>query len=325
MKRKLLTLTALLAAFTAQSQCFEYDCSDAANNVDVEDGTSNYDGSTCFIGTGSIPTSCNINNWSVISVYGEINYLQNINFGSVGTKLISKGNNTFAYLSMDGSDTVYVKSGICEVSTIISNNSFTGQFNTIVVDDGAEFYYGGIRLDPTLSDVTVMTAGGTGNVIKIIRGCEDTPLPISASFKAKTYYCNNFVLEWDKNVYKTVFVERKDRADWRIQEAVNTGYLQGQLDRPTYFRLRINDQYTDIKYLTPCNTMVTIYPNPTYNYINVKADEKILNITVSDWTMRKLITTTDENISLAHLASGTYYITVITESEIKTEKIVLIK
>lgn len=191
--------------------------------------------------------------------------------------------------------------------------SFAGSLNEIIVL--------GIKIEP---DATILTASGTGNKVKVISGCADVPLPIEHDFKASVHQCNNFILEWDKDISDVVYVERKDTGEWRIQDAINSGYLQGQLDRPTYFRLRINGQYTPIKYLTPCKTMIQIYPNPTFNHVSINSESPIKKVIVSDVMGRKLIETRDSTFTMAHLSTGTYTVMVITETDTKTERITLV-
>lgn len=313
MKKYLIAPFLLGASLNLSAQCTDYDCEDATL-VDVEDGLSNYEGSVCFTGIGTVTTACNVNNWEIMSVSGQIDYLQKINFNSWGTKLFSQGNNSFDYWSMDGGDTVYVKSGVCQTSTIITNNSWDGNWNTVVVDEGAEFYFSGILYDPWAAAdgvITLSVAGGDGNKLKIIRGCYSIPLPIKSYFKASLKDCRYF-LEWDAPEAQEVIIQAKDTGDWKL---INS---EGQLDLPTYFRLLIDGYYTPIEYLEPCNTKVEIYPNPADNQIFIKG--KVNNYSVQEYTGKVLLVGYDNQINLNLLSSGTYLLTINNSQTFKIVK-----
>lgn len=328
MKKQLLILTALLAAFTAQSQCFEYDCSDAENNAIIGDLSPSYHGSTCFSGEGEISSGVNVNNWDFLAFTtdAEIDMKQVINFGHDGKYIFVNGIVSFKKWHMTGSDTVFIKSGITQVEDIVSNNSFEDEYNVVSVDDGAEFYLGGIRLDPSISTVTYSIAGGTGNVIKVIRGCEDEPLPITSDLTGNMIDCDNVELIWQADVIDFELQARNNETEWNAISTQNTGKYASKIKEATYYRLKVDSKYSSVYYANPtCKTGIEVYPNPVRNYVIINSGYPILSVNITDLSGRTIMNTTDKNISLSHLTSGTYYITVITESDTKTEKIVLIK
>lgn len=245
-----LTLLALAATVSAAAQCTDYTCADATNQATVGCLSSSYDGSTCFSGTGEVPNWVNVNNWSVLSVDGEIDYLQNINFGSLGTKLVSSGNNSFAYWSLDGGDTVYVKSGATQVASIITNNSWEGNWNTVAVNEGAEFYYAGIQYDPWAAAdgvITLSVAGGTGNKLKITTGCSDEPLPIQDT-KWYGYVRNGkCVVSW--NSYTNGALQYSpDGKHWSNirQDAGLVGTIEVDAQERNFFRLLAEGYYSTV-------------------------------------------------------------------------------
>lgn len=242
-----LTILALATTLSASAQCTELTCSDATNLATIGSLSTSYDGSTCFSGIGEVPNWVNVNNWQTILVDGEIDYKQNINFGSLSNKLASNGNNTFNYISMDGSDTVYVKGGTTQVETIVSNNSWEGNWNTVAVDEGSEFYYNGILISP---GATILTGGGTGNAVKVIAGCSDDPLPIKDT-KWYGYVSNgSCVVSWNTDTDGTLQYSTDGKRWENIRH--NAGYI-GQIEvdaqQHNFFRLFADGHYSEVFYL----------------------------------------------------------------------------
>lgn len=316
MKKYLIAPFFLGAFFTSKAQCPEIDCADADYTVYMEDGLStSYNGSVCFIGSGTIPNWVNYNNWTFLNFHSDslIDVQQNINFGSSNNWVETHGHTKLKAISMDGSDTIDVW-GILEIENWVSNNSFEGSRNVIRLNEDAELFVGGV----SISAGATLLSGGTGNNIKVIEGCYSIPLPIKSYFKAKVHNCMNYILEWDSAEVKEVFIERKDTGDWKSYQLINSGYIQGQLDVPTYFRLLIDGYYTPIQYLEPCQTKVEIYPNPTDNQIFIKG--KVNNYSVQEYTGKVLLAGYDNQINLNLLSSGTYLLTINNSQTFKIVK-----
>jgi hypothetical protein len=66
-----------------------------------------------------------------------------------------------------------------------------------------------------------------------------------------------------------------------------------------------------------------IYPNPTWDYLNVKTQSKIVNLEVYDMTGRKInVELNDNKIDVRNLQSGNYILKIETKEGIKTEKFI---
>lgn len=83
--------------------------------------------------------------------------------------------------------------------------------------------------------------------------------------------------------------------------------------------LSANDLSSYIK-ATPS---VKIYPNPTSDILNIKADSKINNVTVTDFSGKKINVTLDnDKIDVRAIPAGSYLINIETKDGISTEKFI---
>lgn len=68
---------------------------------------------------------------------------------------------------------------------------------------------------------------------------------------------------------------------------------------------------------------VKIYPNPTSDILNIKADSKIKNVTVTDFTGKKInVELNNSKIDVSAIPAGSYLISVETKDGISTEKFI---
>ncbi|MDF2552505.1 MAG: C-terminal target protein [Chryseobacterium sp.] len=84
--------------------------------------------------------------------------------------------------------------------------------------------------------------------------------------------------------------------------------------------LSINDVNT-----VPVNkrSVISVYPNPTSDILNIKTDSKINNVSVTDMTGRKVSVKLDgDKVDVKSLSAGTYLINVETKDGISTEKFI---
>lgn len=69
---------------------------------------------------------------------------------------------------------------------------------------------------------------------------------------------------------------------------------------------------------------VTIYPNPTADYINIKSTSKVISINVVDLSGKSVVSkkSADNQIDVRNLTKGTYIVTVETDNGTETKKFI---
>lgn len=192
----LLLSIATLSCFSAWSQCPAPTCT---NIVLVNQNLQNmsYNGNQCFLSYDMtiVHNSVNWNNFQQLSFNGKFKVKQSINLNNQAT-LFSTGENIFDYITMTGGNIIYVD-GQTEIKDLISNNSFSGQYNIIYTNNPIK-----VKNNTYYIGDTIYTAQGTGNNV-IVKTCTSTPLPINNI--SLTYYNNT--IYWTVETKETYYLE----------------------------------------------------------------------------------------------------------------------
>lgn len=336
---KLLLMGACIAlSLSATAQCSSIDCTAADNVVDIGDGlSSSYEGSTCFSGNGEIPTWVNPNNWPFMSFSSEegMYMKQNINFGTLNDRVQTHGNVRLKYISMNGSDTIFVTSGTLQIDAWVANGYTSTTQNTIVLQNGAELFVNGIQT----YDGAILNGGGDGQKIKVIAGCVDEPLPINKNTIFDIVSCINVRIRWD--VADTdedhAFVESRgvNETAWKSHKVPNTGHWQAESPEPKYYRLKLNGKYSEQAYIDIAafcgESQMNIFPNPLVSGSTMTIDlAKIKNTkSIEMYNIAGQIVYRNDDInksvkvSLKDIAAGTYIIRVNTSAETFISRIII--
>ena len=175
--KPILIISALLFSFNANAQLKEVSCSTAASSVRVGDPIKqSFEGSVCFSGSGEISNQLTLAAWPWLNISAEDTILVSapIRFSETNAKVFSAGNVHFTNIAMDGGDTLFVKSGLCKVDAMTSENSTPSSWNTVVLEDGAELYWAGMLFTSGNEPATISTGGVKGSKIKIVSASEHT-------------------------------------------------------------------------------------------------------------------------------------------------------
>lgn len=247
MKKYLIAPLLLGASLNLNAQCSEIDCADADYTVFIEDGLStSYNGSVCFFGKGEIPNWVNWNNWDFLS-FNSDSFLvvnQNINFGSFNNKVEVHNDVKLNYVSFDGGDTIFVKSGILYLNSWVSNNSTESNRNVIVLDEGTELFMAGMQYFAG----STWIGGGTGNNIKVIEGCS---IPLGIIYQELSGYTKNGMaqLSWNVKFDYEFILQANIDGYWFDISFYNTGSFTYPMLKNTQFRLKVDGDYSKVLYL----------------------------------------------------------------------------
>ena len=194
---KKLTFILSLFSLNLQAQCIQVP--NCTNSVSMCNTITNMSlqGNWCFEGHGSISNSVNWNNWDWIrfnSISASININQNVNFGGGAKKVYNTGYavNYWGNTSFNGSDTIFVGDGCTvQVTNPISNNSNSGNYNTIVLGVGSRLFIGPSMVEYHVGDTIRTNPSNNSNNIYVV-GCSSTPLSIDEV----KFYLNGNLLYW---------------------------------------------------------------------------------------------------------------------------------
>ena len=79
----------------------------------------------------------------------------------------------------------------------------------------------------------------------------------------------------------------------------------------------------DLSAFVKATPAIKIYPNPTSDILNVVADSKIINVSVSDFTGKKVnVRLNDNKIDVSGIPAGNYLINIETKDGVSTEKFI---
>lgn len=172
MKSLLFILLSSFPTFT-MAQLNYTDCEKADYSIDVSNEALQqaYSGSICFNGSGEVAKSTNINDWTSIhfSTDDTMMVYMPVVFKNE-SKVFAQGSVRFSQIAMNGGDTLYVNSGVCQIDNIVCENADANRRNVIVVDEGAELFISGMPINPTFGDVVISTGAQKSNKLRIVAG-----------------------------------------------------------------------------------------------------------------------------------------------------------
>jgi len=204
---KMKKLLLLLLPFSSQAQtCPPLQCTGHQVTVNGTMTNANYNGNTCFTGSGTVSNSVSVNNWQKLSWSGNINYQQTVNFSPNSKAWVASGSNiSLPQVSFTNNDTLW-NFGNLVIASYNSNNSFT---NTIINGQGATLKIGNTYYNTP--QVINMVPSNPTNVL-VIGSCGASPLPITLE-----YFISN-PLRWKfsdvSDLYKVELQWSKDGLDW---------------------------------------------------------------------------------------------------------------
>ncbi|GEM_PF-3215720 len=175
--KPILIISALLFSLNVVAQSTQVSCALATSSVQLGSETKqSYEGSVCFTGSGEISNQLKLAAWPWLNIAAEDTILVSapINFSEANAKVYSAGNVHFSNIAMDGGDTLFVRSGLCKIDAITSENSLPDNWNTIVIEDGAELYWSGLLFASGSGPATISTGGVKGSKVKIVSANEHT-------------------------------------------------------------------------------------------------------------------------------------------------------
>ncbi|WP_312510059.1 T9SS-dependent choice-of-anchor J family protein [Chryseobacterium culicis] len=68
---------------------------------------------------------------------------------------------------------------------------------------------------------------------------------------------------------------------------------------------------------------VMMYPNPSFDYLNIQSKSKIMHVKMFDMTGKEMnITRNSDSIAIDHLQPGTYIVSIVTDNKIYNKKLI---
>lgn len=194
MKKLLFALMGLLFLCPAFSQCWQNpDCSNPVSVTGIL-SNQNYNGSTCFDGSGIINNSVNVNNWQYLSYSGALDVRGPVNMNNK-TNVFVNGAIIFDQVHWTGGDTLFINGSVV-ISKVVSNNSNTNSRNVIMLSETSSLVIDG---KPYTIGSTVATSGNTSNEIDVT-GCKASTLPVTLS----SITISKGILSWETGVQSDI-------------------------------------------------------------------------------------------------------------------------
>lgn len=240
-------LTFLFCLFTVnlQAQCLVMP--QCTNIIPISSNVSNINlqGNWCFEGYGSIAQSVNWNNWDWIqfkSTTASLNIDQNVNFGGGAKKIYCQGYavNFWGNTSFNGNDTLFVSDGCTvQITNPISNNSNSGNYNTIVLGIGSHLFIN--NTEYYIGDTIHTNSSNNSNNIYII-GCNGTPLAITNP----KFYLHGTLLYWETESNKNEIQYSEDGKSFRTIYYSSLSYGNLAIKEAGFYRLKSDEYYSKI-------------------------------------------------------------------------------
>ncbi|ANI88968.1 hypothetical protein A9P82_06465 [Arachidicoccus ginsenosidimutans] len=299
---------------------------DCTNEVTVS-GTltnKNYNGSTCFEGSGTISNSVNINNWDYLSFTGTITVAQVQNVTS--KEIYASGNIKFGNISLGGTSTIFVFGNLS-----LSGYNNNGQTTVILGDESSSITISGKEYH----------AGDTikqnSNYIAIT-SCKATSLPITLKSFTATPTGKSVALTWitgSEINSKGFDIERSaNKGSFTKIGFVNTKSSNGNssgdltyhytdaapLSSTSYYRLKEINSDDTYKYSPVVSVYITagsspsVYPNPVVSLLHVTNLEagstyRIVNVAGSVAASGS-VSGTELSLNISSYASGIYFVNI---------------
>lgn len=248
--KPILTILAVMSLNFVSAQCPIVPECLSQNQISGQTLTNlNLQGNQCFYGFGSIAQSVNWNNWNWLqfhSTTASINLQQNVNFGGGTKKTYNTGYvvNYWGNTSFNGGDTLIIGTNCTvQITNPISNNSTSGNYNTIVMMPGSTLFVGLSMVQYYPGQVIQTNSSNNSNNIYII-SCSDVPL----GNKIMEFGLKGDILNW--------FVEDSDDIQLQYSEdginfrtiyytSQNQGYYKAR--EAGFYRLKADEVYSKIE------------------------------------------------------------------------------
>lgn len=190
MKKIFLVLLGLISVSLLHSQCWTQP--DCTNEVSVTGilSNQNYNGSTCFDGSGIINNSVNVNNWDFLSYSGSLDVKGPVNMNN-RTNVYVNGAIIFDQVHFTGGDTLFINGSVV-ISKVVSNNSNNGSRNVIMLSETSSLVIKGTTY--AAGDI-IVTPGNSSNEIDV-QVCSSKTLPVHIS----NLTVKQHSLSWDAGV-----------------------------------------------------------------------------------------------------------------------------
>lgn len=190
MKKIFLVLLGLISVSLLHSQCWvQPDCTNEVSVTGIL-SNQNYNGSTCFDGSGIIKNSVNVNNWDFISYSGSLDVKGPINMNNK-TNVYVNGAIIFDQVHFTGGDTLFINGSVV-ISKVVSNNSNNGSRNVIMLSETSSLVIKGTTY--AAGDI-IVTPGNSSNEIDV-QVCSSKTLPVHIS----NLIVKQHSLSWDAGV-----------------------------------------------------------------------------------------------------------------------------
>jgi len=181
-----LLVVILLSTFVVNAQCWvQPDCKQEVQVIGNLQN-SNYNGSVCFEGAGTIKNSVNVNNWDYLSYSGSLIVDGPLNMNNKHN-VYANGSVLFDQVHFSGGDTLFI-SGAVIINKVVSNNSNPDGRNLIYLSEGSTVIING---HPYIGGQTVITPGNDKNEIDV-KVCSSSTLPV----KLESFTVQNQVASW---------------------------------------------------------------------------------------------------------------------------------
>ena len=180
--------------------------------------------------------------------------------------------------------------------------------------------------DPTgqASDYLVTPKLSIGNFSKLVWSARSVDASFPDGYYVLISATDSLVGSFTDTLY-TVLAESGSFNDRSVELDVNgyanqDVYIAFKNATENGFILLLNDvillgaETAEISDYNVTSSQITVYPNPTSDFIQVKTTETINQVSIFSVSGQHILTSTDSQIAVDGLANGTYFISVITNS-----------
>lgn len=226
-----------------------------------------------------------------------------------------------------GSQSSPVMGGFYTPPTPLTYNNFTLSFDVRITDQSAsssDFVFRTVNTAGTGGIVTYVNFSYNGKIL-IVNAGSTTLVDTMATWAANTWYRLKIVsTATDIKYYlnNTLIFTGQPYSQNNISriDFVHDNYLgSAYIDR-----IAINNEAAlNVKDTKLEKTNITVSPNPTSDFLNIKTDSKIKTVSVVDMTGRKIeVKLNGSQVDVRHLSAGTYLLSVETNDGLVTEKFI---
>lgn len=236
-KITLLLFAALSISLQSFAQCgIQPPCTNSVDLTGLCSTNQNYNGDHCF-SNGYLNTSNNLNNWFNLT-FSNVDVYLPLNMNGV-CNIFSFEDNYYEYISMDGSDNIYVH-GNTTIHHLLSNNSIGNQVNYITLINDATLYY---NFQFWNVGDTIYLSGNNSNKV-VILGCLNTSLPLTIEYFEKR---GDYAV-WKVNGEESIEVQyasHGDTSDFRIDKITYSKNDKIKMNIG-FYRLKVGFKYSKI-------------------------------------------------------------------------------